>query len=135
MRAAIAAACLASLAIQTIENYVKNSLQIAGGVVGAVIGFVGMLLTLELVGFGNRADPVGSGLLALFVFAPAGAIAGLVTGTTLAMRMRGGDNAGSLAGNSFKAFGALCSASPPALPITSTPSRQLRPGSIRMPPT
>jgi hypothetical protein len=92
MRAAIAAACLASLAIQVIESYVKNSLQIAGGVVGAVIGFIGTLLALELVGFGNRADPVGSGLLALFVFAPAGAIAGLVTGTTLAMRMRGGDN-------------------------------------------
>ena len=107
MRAAVAAACLTLLAIQVIENYVKNSLQIAGGVVGAVIGFVGTLLTLELVGFGNRADPVGSGLLALFVFAPAGAIAGLVTGTTLAMRMRGGDNTGSLAGNSFKAFGAL----------------------------
>jgi hypothetical protein len=105
MRAAIAAACIASLAIQVLENYVKNSLQIAGGVVGAVIGFVGTLLALELVGFGNRADPVGSGLLALFVFAPAGAIAALVTGTTLAMR--GGDNAGSLAGNSFKAFGAL----------------------------
>jgi len=92
MRAAIAAARLASLAIQVLENYVKNSLQIAGGVVGAVIGFIGTLLALELVGFGNRADPVGSGLLALFVFAPAGAIAGLVTGTTLAMRMRGGDN-------------------------------------------
>ncbi len=107
MRAAIAAACLASRTIQVIENYVKNSLQIAGGVVGAVIGFVGTLLMLELAGFGNRADPVGSGLLALFVFAPAGAIAGLVTGTTLGMRMRGGDNAGSLAGNSFKAFGAL----------------------------
>ena len=97
MRAAIAAACLASLTIHVIENYVKNSPQIAGGVIGAVIGFVGTLLTLELVGFGNRADPVGSGLLALFVFAPAGAIAGLVTGTTLAMRMRGSDNAGSLA--------------------------------------
>jgi hypothetical protein len=107
MRAAIAAACLTLLAIQVIENYVKNSLQIAGGVVGAVIGFVATLLTLELVGFGNRADPVGSGLLALFVLAPAGAIAGLVAGTTLAMRMRGGDNTGSLAGNSFKAFGAL----------------------------
>jgi hypothetical protein len=59
------------LAIQVIENYVKNSLQIAGGVVGAVSGFVGTLLVLELVGFGSRADPVGSGLLALFVFAPA----------------------------------------------------------------
>ena len=56
-----------------IEEYVKNSLQVAGGVVGAVAGFIATLLILELVGFGNRADPVGSGLLALFVFAPAGA--------------------------------------------------------------
>ncbi|MDB5579771.1 MAG: hypothetical protein JWR80_4947, partial [Bradyrhizobium sp.] len=28
----------------------------------------------ELSGFGNRADPIMSGLLALLVFAPAGAI-------------------------------------------------------------
>ena len=85
----------------------KNSLQIAGGLVGAVIGFVATLLLLELVGFGNRAAPIASGILALLVFAPAGAIAGLVLGTALAMRMRGGDNTGSLARNSLKAFGTL----------------------------
>lgn len=85
----------------------KNSLQIAGGLVGAVVGFVATLLILELVGFGNRADPIASGLLALLVFAPAGAIAGLVLGTKIAMRMRDGANAGSLARNSFKAFAAL----------------------------
>ena len=56
----------------------KNSLQVAGGVVGAVIGFVATLLLLELVGFGNRADPITSGMLALLVLAPLGAIAGLV---------------------------------------------------------
>ena len=60
-----------------IEEYVKNSLQVAGGVVGAVIGFVATLLMLELVGFGNRADPIMSGILALLVLAPLGAIAGL----------------------------------------------------------
>ena len=85
----------------------KNSLQIAGGLVGAVIGFVATLLLLELVGFGNRADPIASGILALLVFAPAGAIAGLVLGTGLAMRVRGGGNAGPLARNSLKAFGTL----------------------------
>ena len=74
----------------------KNSLQIAGGLVGAVIGFVATLLLLELVGFGNRADPIASGILALLVFAPAGAIAGLVLGTGLAMRVRGGGNGSSL---------------------------------------
>jgi hypothetical protein len=90
-----------------IEEYVKNSLQIAGGLVGAVIGFVATLLLLELVGFGNRSDPIASGLLALLVFAPAGAIAGLVLGTGLAMRARGGGNGGSLARNCLKAFGTL----------------------------
>ena len=83
----------------------KNLRQIAGGVAGAVVGFVAVLLFLELTNFGNRADPIASGLLALLVFAPAGAIAGLVLGTMLAMRGR--ENAGGLAGNSLRAFGAL----------------------------
>ena len=85
----------------------KNSLQIAGGVVGAIAGFVATPLILELFGVGNRADLITSGLVALFVLAPAGALAGLVLGTKLAMRMRGDENAGSLASNSLKAFGTL----------------------------
>jgi hypothetical protein len=94
-----------------IEGYVKNSLQVAGGVVGAVVGFVATLLLLELVGFGNRADPITSGILVLFVFAPAGAIAGLLLGTTLAMRLRARENTGGLLRNSLKASAvvvALC---------------------------
>jgi hypothetical protein len=87
-----------------IEEYVKNSLQVAFGVVGAVIGFVATLLLLELVGFGNRADPIMSGILALLVLAPLGAIAGLVLGTTLASRLRGGENTGGFLRNSLKAF-------------------------------
>ena len=49
----------------------------AGGVAGAAVGFAATLLgTVELVGFGNRADPIGSALLLmLLVFAPAGGIA------------------------------------------------------------
>ena len=89
----------------------KNSLQVAGGVVGAVIGFVATLLLLELVGFGNRADPIMSGILALLVLAPLGAIAGLVLGTTLARRLRGRENTGTLLRNSLKALAvviALC---------------------------
>ena len=101
------AACLALV----IEGYVKNSLQVAGGVVGAVVGFIATLLILELVGFGNPADPIMSGILALLVFAPLGAIAGLVLGTTLATRLRGGENTGGLLRNSLKALAvvvALC---------------------------
>ena len=56
----------------------KNALPIFGGVAGAVAGFVATLLVLELGGFGNKADPITSGLLALAVLAPAGAVAGLV---------------------------------------------------------
>ena len=85
----------------------KNSLQVAGGVVGAVAGFVATLLLLELVGFGNRADPITSGMLALLGFAPAGAIAGLLLGTMLAGRLRAGENTGGLLRNSLKAFAAL----------------------------
>jgi hypothetical protein len=107
MRAALLAACFALV----IEGYVKNSLQVAGGVVGAVVGFVATLLILELVGFGNWADPITSGILALLVLAPLGAIAGLVLGTTLATRLRGGENTGTLLRNSLKALAvvvALC---------------------------
>jgi hypothetical protein len=103
MRAAVAAVCLA----QTIEEHLKNSLQIAAGLVGAVIGFVATLLLLELVGFGNRADPIMSGILALLVFAPCGVIAGLVLGTALARRLRATENTSGLLRNSLKAFAAL----------------------------
>jgi hypothetical protein len=91
----------------------KNPLQILGGVAGAVAGYLATLLLLELAGFGNSADPILSGILALAVFAPAGSIAGLVIGTWLAMRLRGREHAGGLAANSLKAFGVvvvLCAA-------------------------
>jgi len=91
----------------------KKSLHIIGGVIGAVAGFLATLLALELTGFGNPADPIQSGILTLLVFAPAGAIAGLVIGTALGMRWRGRNDAGGLATNSLKAFGVvviLCAA-------------------------
>lgn len=91
----------------------KNSLHIIGGVIGAAAGFLATLLALELTGFGNPADPIQTGMLTLLVFAPAGAIAGLVIGTALGMRWRGRKDAGGLAANSLKAFGAvvvLCAA-------------------------
>ena len=92
---------------QTFEEHLKNSLQVAGGIVGAVIGFVATLLLLELVGFGNRADPITTGMLALLVFAPCGAIGGVVLGTALARRLRGDENSGGLLRNSLKAFAVL----------------------------
>ena len=114
----------------------KNSLHIIGGVIGAVAGFLATLLALELVGFGNPADPITSALLTLLVFAPAGAIAGLVIGTWLGMRWRGAKNAGGLAVNSLKSFGVVAGARAPlrAARITGTRSPPPRPGSTRMPP-
>ena len=85
----------------------KNSLQVAGGVVGAVIGFVVTLLLLELAGFENPADPIMSGMLALLVFAPCGAIAGLLLGTALARRLGGGNDRDGLLRNSRKASAVL----------------------------
>ena len=85
----------------------KNSLQVAGGVVGAVIGFVATLLLLELLGFGNPTDPIMSGMLALLVFAPCGAIAGLLLGTALASRLRGGESSDGLFRSSMKASAVL----------------------------
>jgi len=107
---------------------VKNSLQVAGGVVGAVVGFIATLLILEFVGFGNRADPIASGLLALLVLAPLGSIVCLVLGTMVARRLRGGENTGGLLRNSLKALAvvvALCVATGAAYSIyavtTATP--------------
>ncbi len=81
-----------------------NALPIVAGVIGAVLGFVATVMVLGLVGFGNPADPIMSGLLVLLLFAPAGALGGLVLGTKLAMRMRGRDSARELAANSSKAL-------------------------------
>jgi hypothetical protein len=98
----------------TIEEHLKNSLQVAGGVVGAVIGFVATLLLLELVGFGDPADPIMSGMLALLVFAPAGAIGGLVIGTVLATQLRGGQSGDGLLRSSLKASAVLIGLCPNA---------------------
>jgi hypothetical protein len=89
------------------RKILNNSLQIAGGIAGAVIGFGATLLLLELVGFANPADPIMSGMLALLVFAPCGAIAGLLLGTALARRLRGGKNSDGLFRSSMKASAVL----------------------------
>ncbi|MGY8677170.1 hypothetical protein Q2941_05060 [Bradyrhizobium sp. UFLA05-153] len=83
----------------------KSSLRIAAGVAGAVAGFIGTIGLLELTGFGNRADPITTGLLAVFVIAPAGAIAGLVLATKLTTHKDA--NAGILTRNSLKSLGVV----------------------------
>jgi hypothetical protein len=82
----------------------KKAGPIVGGVIGAVLGFIVTFTVLGLIEFGNPADPIMSGLLVLVVFGPAGALAGLVLGTRLGMRMRGGKGGGSLFANSLKAL-------------------------------
>ena len=60
------------------------------GIIGAVAGyFFGMFLFMEVLGFENRNDPIMSGLLALFVFGPAGAIAGVYLFVWVIIRLRG----------------------------------------------
>jgi hypothetical protein len=84
-----------------------KGLPIAGGVIGAVLGFIGALLLLELVGFGNPQDPILTGLLALLVFGPAGAVGGLVLGTKLATRPAADGRASGVGRNILKSFAVL----------------------------
>jgi len=83
----------------------KSSLRIAAGIAGAVAGFIATIGLLELTGFGNRADPITTGLVALFAIAPIGAVIGLVLATKLATRKD--DNSGGLARNSLKSLGVV----------------------------
>jgi len=85
----------------------KSSSRIAIGVVAAVAGYVATFVLLSLVDFGNRADPITSGLLGLFVYSPIGAIAGAVLVNWL--MGRAGRDAGdsSVARNSLKSLGVV----------------------------
>lgn len=88
----------------------KNALPIVGGIIGALLGFVGGLWLHELLGLANKADPIMSGLIALVVFGPAGAIAGLLLGTKIGRSLRGEEGTGSFAGSSLKALGIVVAA-------------------------
>lgn len=97
----------------------KSSSRIAVGVAGALAGYVATFVLFSVVDLGNRADPITSGLLALFFYAPMGAIAGAVLASWLVTRPGkdlGPDKDaanGSVAGNSLKSLGVvflLCAA-------------------------
>jgi hypothetical protein len=83
----------------------KKVSPIAGGVIGAILGFFAVLIVFGLLGTGIRADAIMSGLLLLLVFAPVGALAGLMIGTKLALRARGQNGAGEFVAGAFKALG------------------------------
>ena len=85
----------------------KNSSRIAVGVVGAVAGYVATFVLLSLFDFGNRADPITSGLLGLFVYSPIGAIAGAVLVNWLMGRSDKATSNGSVARNSLKSLGVV----------------------------
>lgn len=59
------------------------------GIIGAAAGFVAGIFVYDVLGVANKADPIASGLLALFVFGPAGAVGGVFLFTWLVMRIRG----------------------------------------------
>jgi len=59
------------------------------GIIGAVVGFVFGIFMMEVLSTWNQHDPITSGLLALFVFGPAGAIGGVYLFVWLVMQIRG----------------------------------------------
>jgi hypothetical protein len=85
----------------------KSSSRIAAGIAGAVAGYIAIFLLLSLVDFGNRADPITSGLLALLVYSPMGAIAGAVLVNWIAARADKDAGNGDVARNSLKSLGAI----------------------------
>ena len=87
----------------------KNKFPVVLGVVGAALGYLDAMLVLGLTGFGNRADPIMSGVLVLAVLAPIGALISLMLGAKLGMAMRGGDSASSLVANSLKSLAVVVS--------------------------
>lgn len=80
---------------------------IAAGMIGAVLGFLAALMLLALVGFGNPMDPIASGILALAVIAPLGALAGLIVAVKVATAMRGEGAAGGFTRNAVAALVAV----------------------------
>lgn len=82
----------------------KKSHPVIGGVIGAALGYVVTFIGLELADIRMSRDPIESGLLALLVLSPIGAVAGLVLGAKLAMRRHNPDESVGLAGSSFKAL-------------------------------
>ncbi|MCA1410577.1 hypothetical protein I6F30_05260 [Bradyrhizobium sp. NBAIM20] len=95
----------------------NSSSRIAVGVAGAVAGYIAIFVLFSLLDVGNRADPITSGLLGLFVYSPMGAIAGAVLANWLVTRSgkdTGQDaGVGGVARNSLKSLGIvalLCAA-------------------------
>ena len=85
----------------------KNSSRIAAGVTGAVAGYVAIFVLFSLLDFGDRADPITSGLLGLFVYSPIGAIAGAVVASWLVTRSGKDASNGSVARTSLKSLGVV----------------------------
>jgi hypothetical protein len=91
----------------------KNSSRIVAGVAGAVAGYVATFALFSLLDFGNRADPITSGLLGLFIYSPIGAIAGATLASWLVTRSGKDSGSGGVARNSLKSLGIvvlLCAA-------------------------
>lgn len=84
-----------------------KGLSIFLGIVGAVLGFVGALALAPY----NRMDPIASGMIALFVFGPMGALAGAFLGAWLGGRGRGTE---ASAASTQPAADAPSAASPPS---------------------
>ncbi|MCK1735411.1 hypothetical protein IVA79_15845 [Bradyrhizobium sp. 138] len=85
----------------------KNSSRTAVGLAGAIAGHVAIFVLISVLGVGNRADPIMSGLLGVFVYSPMGAIAGAVLANWLVARAGRDAGNGTIARNSLKSLGIL----------------------------
>jgi len=72
----------------------RNELAILLGIVGAVAGYFGTLVLLNLPASHTSGDAViGAALIVLFVVCPIGAIVGLLIGVWIGRNLRGGEKA------------------------------------------
>ena len=85
----------------------KSSSRIAAGAVGAMAGYIAIFLLFSLLDVGNRADPITSGLLALFLYSPMGAIGGAVLASWLVTRPGKHASNGNVARNTLKSLGVV----------------------------
>ena len=104
-------------------------MNIVAGIIGAVVGYVASVyLMLDVLGFGNRNDPITSGLLALFVFGPAGAIAGVYLFVWVIMGLRGRTAASTTAAGQSVAGNTQAGGGKTTAPATPKPQSIARTG-------
>jgi hypothetical protein len=102
-------------------------MNIVAGIIGAVVGYVFGIFMMEVLGGWNQHDPITSGLLALFVFGPAGAIGGVYLFIWLVMRIRGQTGLAAASGEPIVSGEAALTTDAPAGETAVAPARAITP--------